>query len=73
MNTKELINAFIQTVRMLAPLSDAQIRSVLINAFEERSEDMEEIARAVDVCKMRDELKKMRRSPQKYARKVDDI
>ncbi len=66
-----MIDQVIKLVNTLAPFNDAQKRLVLRSILGQAGDEaIGDVTRGVDVAKMRIELKKMTRNPQKYARKM---
>ena len=66
-----MVDQVIKLVNRLAPFNDAQKRLVLRNILGQPGDEaLGDVLRGVDVAKMRMELKKVARNPQKYARKM---
>jgi len=57
-------------VRLFQHLSDEEIYLIVKNMLLEQQEDTDELLRALDIIKLKHEVKELRRSPQKYARKL---
>lgn len=71
MNEQELIEAFIKMVRLLQGLSDDQIRLFMRLQLSKNPEYLEDLTRAFDLIKMKEELRQLKSSPQRFARRIE--
>jgi len=65
-----MIKSFIRMVRIFQNLSDKEIYLIMKSMLIENQEETEELLRAFDIIKLKQEVKELRKSPQKYARKL---
>ncbi len=68
--SEEHVEAILSLVNAFAPYPDELKRRLIRNFLASMPEEIADVMRGVETAKMRMELKRMQRSPQKYARKM---
>ena len=67
---EKYLDTFVKMIRMFQGFSDPQIKLVMKGVLSKSPEYLEDLLRTMDVIEMKEELKKFKRSPQKYARRL---